>query len=189
MYIARRASAEDGCTGRCGEGRFKSQALLDQAALLVEMVYVDLNAVRAGRAASIEESAFTSGQQRLLAVAKQDRPAESPKPRLLSFAEALRSNEDPAIPFNRQDYLDLLDTSGRVVHPRRRGLIPTATPTLLATLGLDTSDWLATVCELPARFHFFVGAPHRLRAVAARNGWRWVRGHAAARRLYARANE
>jgi REP element-mobilizing transposase RayT len=188
-HIARRANAEDGCTGRFWEGRFKSQALLDEAALLVVMTYVDLNPVRAGLAASIEESAFTSGQQRLLAVAKPDRPADSPSPRLLPFAEAIRGNEDAGLPFNLQDYLDLLDTSGRAVHPRRRGLIPTATPKLLAALGLETRDWLATVCELPARFHLFIGAPHRLRAVATRNGWRWVRGHAAARRLYARANE
>ena len=188
-HIARRANAEDGCTGRFWEGRFKSQALLDESALLVVMAYVDLNPVRAGLAASIEESSFTSGQQRLLAVAKPDRPADSPSPCLLPFAEAIRGNEDAGLPFNLQDYLDLLDTSGRAVHPRRRGLIPTATPKLLAALGLETRDWLATVCELPTRFHLFVGAPHRLRAVAARNGWRWVRGHAAARRLYARANE
>lgn len=139
-HIARRANAEDGCTGRFWEGRFKSQALLDEAALLVVMAYVDLNPVRAGLAASIEESAFTSGQQRLLAVAKQDRPADSPKPRLLPFSEAIRGNEDAGLPFNLQDYLNLLDTSGRAVHPRRRRLIPTSTPNLLAALGLDTSD-------------------------------------------------
>ncbi len=189
MGVPDPSNAEDDCTGRFWEGRFKSQALLDDAALLVVMAYVDLNPVRAGLATSIEESAFTSGQQRLLAVAKQDRSDDSPKPRLLPFAQAIRGNEEAGLPFNLQDYLDLLVTSGRAVHPRRRGVIPTATPNLLAALDLDTGDWLATVCELPARFHLFVGAPHRLRAVAARNCWQWVRGHAAARRLYARANE
>ena len=63
--IARRANQEDNCTGHFWEGRYKSQALLDEAALLSCMAYVDLNPVRAQMAETPETSEHTSIAERV----------------------------------------------------------------------------------------------------------------------------
>lgn len=63
--IARQAKKEDKCKGRFWEGRFKSQALLDEWVLLACMAYVDLNPIRAGITDTPETSDFALIQQRL----------------------------------------------------------------------------------------------------------------------------
>jgi REP element-mobilizing transposase RayT len=72
--IARMANAEDECTGRFWEGRFKATLLPDEAAITACMVYVDLNPIRAGIAKTPEQSDFTSVQERMADL----KAAESP---------------------------------------------------------------------------------------------------------------
>jgi putative transposase len=76
-FIARAANKEDDVKGRFWESRFKCQALLDDAAIAACMVYVDLNPIRAGLAATPEESNFTSIQERIRAWHKEKMPTVS----------------------------------------------------------------------------------------------------------------
>lgn len=145
-YVARRANQEDGCTGRFWEGRFKSQALLDESALLSCMTYVDLNPVRAGIAADLFASDFTSIQDRLERIDAQSvtRADHTPDqfPRLLPFPDhQSEADSTTALPCRLQDYLAVVDWTGRVVRAEKPGYISQQKPALLRQLGLSERQW------------------------------------------------
>ena len=128
--LARLANREDGCKGRFWEGRFKSQALLDEAALLKCMAYVDLNPVRAGIAKTPEESAHTSVQSR---IEKRDE----------ALAPMVNERETGfALPINEKDYLELVDWTGRQLRQGKRGKIDDALPPIVQRLqGASVRPW------------------------------------------------
>ncbi len=112
--IAREANAEDGCSGRFWEGRFKSQALLDEAALLSCMAYVDLNPVRAAIADTPEASDHTSIKQRIehSNTTRTPNSIKAQTPLLLPFTGNPRQDSPTGIPMLLSDYLALVDETG-----------------------------------------------------------------------------
>lgn len=192
-HLARRANAEDGCTGRFWEGRFKSQALLDEAGLLTAMAYVDLNPVRAGMASTLETSDFTSVHARLhkLAYTKAAATHEAtalgsnsqPMLRLLDFRDAA-SDKQPAIPFSLPDYLELVDWTGRSIRADKRGAIDARLPSIMERLSIDHSGWVQMMQPRGNTFGRALGQIERLRQHARALRQSWVRGLRRAELLY-----
>jgi REP element-mobilizing transposase RayT len=150
--IARKANFEDNCTGRFWEGRFKSQALLDETALIACMAYVDLNPVRAKMAATPENSKYTSVKQRAEA-AKQ-----SKQPRLLlPFIGNPRKVMPKGLPFELTDYLELIDLTGRCIRVNKVGYIEDKQPVILERLNICPDNWLVIVTEFRNQFHGAIG--------------------------------
>ena len=145
-YIARRANREDDCTGRFWEGRFKSQALLDETALISCMAYVDLNPIRAGLAKSPASSNFTSLQQRIFE-ARQSQQLNK-KPKLMAFRDAVdEQSNSTSIPFNLEDYQQLVEWTADAI--RQSGEAgPSVTPSMLPKLGLTALQWQVLALEV-----------------------------------------
>ena len=167
--IAHQANREDKCTGKFWESRFTSQALKSEEALLSCMAYVDLNPVRAGIADRPETSSHTSIRERMQpefhlqqAVDNQNASGDllefksALKP-LLPFENRLVNELQAGILFNFEEYLALLDWTGRIIRRDKRGYIDNALPPILNRLQITIDQWHINTTQFetihPGRFN------------------------------------
>ena len=198
-YIARLANQEDNCTGRFWEGRFKSQALLDERALLSCMAYVDLNPIRAGMANTPETSNYTSIQERLgitpelpsLENTDDKSKPDNERTKTLSLAELLpfagnehTDNQPQHLPFDLVEYFQLVDWTGRAIREDKRGAIPENIPPILNRLNLSPEDWINTCCHIERHYKRVIGPVAKLSELCEKLGQRWMHGISHCRRLY-----
>ena len=162
--FARQANKEDECTGRFWEGRFKSQALLDESAVLACMAYVDLNPIRAGLCSAPEDSKFTSIQARIRAYqAGEDIPIALCQFESIQSSEAECKKRGRAfIPCSFLDYLELVDSTGRLIKSGKRGAIPSSLSPILNRLHIKSESWVDTVISLAQSFATFMGRPESI---------------------------
>jgi len=152
--IARMANKEDKCTGRFWEGRFKSQALLDEAALVACMAYVDLNPVRARMETTPETSRHTSIKTRIeVAKANQTQPKD-----LLPFIGYEREDQPEGLPFKLVDYLELIDLTGRVIRADKAGSLDISLAPILQRINLTSEQWLEVSTGFEKHFGSAVGS-------------------------------
>jgi REP element-mobilizing transposase RayT len=160
--IAHQANREDKCTGKFWESRFNSQALKSEEALLSGMAYVDLNPVRAGMADTPETSSYTSIQERLqlefdVRQAFEDQTDcgdlldfRAPLKPLLPFENGLLNEPQTGILFNFEQYLALVDWTGRIIRSDKRGHIDSALPPILNRLQITADQWRINATQFEA---------------------------------------
>ncbi len=151
--IARMANKEDKCTGRFWEGRFKSQALLDEAAVTSCMAYVDLNPIRAPMATTPETSDYTSIQRRIYSAIKGEQPKA-----LLPFVGNERLDMPNGLMFSVKDYIVLVEDTGRIIREDKLGTISVSSQNILNRLNIPAENWLKITTEFGSLFKGAVGA-------------------------------
>lgn len=206
--IARMANAEDKTKGRFWEGRYKSQALLDEVAVLSCMAYVDLNPVRAGICEDNITSDFTSIQQRLFNYAQQAPQQTTVEQQLMSridaqikIKEELNLHELPegplmpfdganatgihtALPFTQEDYITLVDTTGRCIREDKKGFIPAQLAPILQRLGVQPKLWLHQIQHFGRTYGSSAGSANNILAFAGTFNRKWGKGVGTAKKAY-----
>lgn len=160
-YVARMANEEDQCTGHFWESRFKSQALLDERALLTCMAYVDLNPIRACMAKSLSESEYTSIKERI----------EAESTDLLSFGKG-----DDHLPYYLSSYIDLVDETGRIIRDGKKGYISQKLGSALTELELNPDTWLDELKGFKSVGFSAVGTINQLKEYSQKTQRKWSVG-------------
>jgi hypothetical protein len=174
------------------------------------MTYVDLNPVRAGLADSPEASDFTSIQERIqgyqtqqiegfeetaqaankqsdsieLDISSGSSSAELPIKPLLTFIGNERQDQPKGINFSLDDYLQLVDWTGRAIVEGKRGSIPEEFPPILTRLRVNPVQWVSTVKLFHKRYPRMAGSLECLKAACEVLGLRWLHGVSVSRVLY-----
>lgn len=199
--VARRCNKEDGCTGAFWEGRYQSVPLLDQAALVSCMAYVDLNPIRAAAAATPEQSDYTAIQDRISLrqlFEKQHglrRQLRCRTPLVSALAETATTMTGPEdrlwlTPINAcvtgdwgirdnglipDDYFTLIDETGRIIKSGKRGAISSKLAPILNRLDIDVQQWIQTMRTPGQMMGAALGQAQARAAEAIRRGVNWVR--------------
>ena len=178
-YIARAANAEDECKGRFWEGRFKSQALLDEKALLSCMVYVDLNPIRASLASTPEDSEYTSIKRRI-----ECKLTRKTSTGILPFKSDTACSNQYCLNLTFTEYVTLLTQTGKAVRDDKAGFIDGEYQASLNQIALSSSQWLKASLEFEQHFSIAVGSVSRIKKFQLTTGRRRLKGVSSARKLF-----
>jgi len=145
---------------------------------------------RAGMAATLEESDFTTIQQRLRELTIEDalgktETIKAPQIPLMPLTPQSLDPHPNAIGFSLRDYLELVDWAGRAVREDKRGAIDGNAPPILERLNLDPYRLIEHVqgkasTERPT----MLGKAAKIKQAARDLGRCFIKGISEAQRLY-----
>ena len=139
------------------------------------MTYVDLNPVRAAMAKTPEDSAHTSIKRRIEALQSAGRAptviAHQPK-QLKRFVGNPRQPMPAGLAYRVEDYLELVDWTGRQIREDKGGRIEDDQPAILVRLGIETEHWLYLTQHYQSSFKSLVGTVYRVRKACRQLGWK-----------------
>ena len=165
------------------------------------MVYVDLNPIRAGIAKTPETSDFTSAQERMadrqsaIEVSSSDSrdariehgdqagwlspvPLDPPRKKVREKSTSRRASNKGCLVMSLDQYLQLLDWTGRQLRSDKRGSIPNGLDPLLERLQCSSETWLDLVKNFRKRFRVEIGLPTTLQSVSSRRRANRTAAHA-----------
>jgi len=169
------------------------------------MAYVDLNPIRADIADCLDNSDFTSIEQRIkdvqLVVGSESKvgsrklKAESPElkntdnqekeePKPIKLGDFVGGKQVDGIPYSLMDYLELVDWTGRAIRDDKKGFISSSEPKILNKLGITADIWLKSVRQFSDHFYSHIGSDAQLKAVCKGSEVNWLAGMKSCRQLY-----
>jgi hypothetical protein len=87
-----------------------------------------------------------------------------------------RASDKGLIPLPLDEYLQLLDASGRIVQAGKTGVIPEHLAPILERLGIRPAAWPDLVTRFDKLFGHLVGAADKAAQRAVEAGRHWYRG-------------
>ncbi len=71
---------------------------------------------------------------------------------LKAFEGNLKQEDQKGILFNQKDYLQLVDTTGRIIRQGKKGHINNNLPSKLERLNISPSEWLESTTQFEERY-------------------------------------
>jgi hypothetical protein len=100
------------------------------------------------------------------------------------FKRAREKDDKKRIDFEFNDYLRLVDWTGRAIRGDKKGAIPSDLAPILERIGLNPDAWLTSVCHYNRNYFSVLGAIDRIKAFTRKQKKSWHRGQRAALHSY-----